>query len=105
MRVDEEVHDKGIRERIKARIAGKTDLQLGKNGLTQGFIDEVKLRLEKHGVVKIRVLKSFRSNYTGDLEELAERIAGLSGGRVYEVRGFTITLVATPRREGEGRPG
>jgi len=89
----EEVYDKGFREEVKARIAGKVDMQLGKNGLTEAFIEEVKRRLEKHGVVKIRVLKSYRRIHLRDISELAEEIAGLSGGRIYDVRGFTITLI------------
>jgi len=93
MWMGEEVYDKGFREEVKARIAGKVDMQLGKNGLTEAFIEEVKRRLEKHGVVKIRVLKSYRRIHHRDISELAEEIAGLSGGRIYDVRGFTITLI------------
>lgn len=93
MWMGEEIHDKGLREKIKLRVAGKVDVQLGKNGVTQGFIEEVRLRLRKHGVVKIRVLKSYRRSEGFDIHRLAEEIAGLTGGKIYEVRGFTITLI------------
>jgi RNA-binding protein len=34
-------------------------LQVGKNGLSEGFLDELKLLVEKKGLVKVRFLKSF----------------------------------------------
>lgn len=95
MRLGEKVSRESLKEKIKERVAGKVDVQLGKNGVTEGFIEEVKPRLEKHGVVKIRVLKSYRSGREVSVEELAARIAAAAGGRVYETRGFTIILVKT----------
>ncbi len=93
MRVDKEIYDKDLKEKIKERVAGKVDVQLGKNGLTDAFINEVKTRLEKHGVVKIRVLKSFRKTYSDDIDAIAREIAERTNSRVYEVRGFTIMLI------------
>ncbi len=93
MRVDEEIYDKNIEEKIKERAAGKIDVQLGKNGITEGFINELKTRLKKHGVVKIRVLKSFRKTYTDDVDSLANTLAEKTESRVYEIRGFTIILI------------
>ncbi|MEM4717181.1 MAG: YhbY family RNA-binding protein [Desulfurococcaceae archaeon] len=93
MRMGKKIRSKEIKERVKERLRGKVDLQLGKNGLTSGFINEVKSRLEKHKVVKLRVLKSFRATYTGSIDELATLLANETGSRVYEVRGFTITLI------------
>jgi len=93
LRVDKEIYDKDLKEKIKERVAGKVDVQLGKNGLTDAFINEVKTRLEKHGVVKIRVLKSFRKTYSDDIDAIAREIAERTNSRVYEVRGFTIMLI------------
>jgi len=93
LRVDKEIYDKDLKEKIKERITGKVDVQLGKNGLTDAFINEVKTRLEKHGVVKIRVLKSFRKTYSDDIDAIAREIAERTNSRVYEVRGFTIMLI------------
>lgn len=45
MRVDEEIRGKVDRERVVERLRGKVDLQLGKNGLTKGFIEEVRNRV------------------------------------------------------------
>jgi len=52
--------------------------------LTKAFIEDVKRRLEKHGVVKIRVLKSYRRMHICDINELAEETVSLNGGRIYD---------------------
>jgi len=93
MRVEEKIHDKNIEEEIRKRRAGKVDVQLGKNGITEGFIREVKNRLEKHGVVKIRILKSFRRISGMDRRDIARIVAEKTGARLLEVRGYTFTLV------------
>lgn len=93
MRVDKEVYDKSIKEEIKSRIAGKIDMQLGKNGITNGFLSEVEGRLKNQGVVKIRVLKSFRKISGLSIEEIARYLAERTGSRIYEIRGFTLILI------------
>jgi len=72
---------------------GKIDVQLGKSGITETFIREVESRLKKQGVVKIRVLKSFRRMFNVDIERVAVEIAEKTSSRVYEVRGFTFILI------------
>lgn len=93
MWVEEKIHDKNVEEEIKRRRAGKVDVQLGKNGITEGFIREVKNRLEKHGVVKIRILKSFRRISGMDRKDIARIVAEKTGAQILEVRGYTFTLV------------
>ncbi len=90
--MEEEVYDKNIKEEIKKRKAGKIDLQLGKHGITKGFIEEVKNRLEKHGVVKIRVLKSFARTSGIDRRSIARIIAEETGAKLIEVRGNTFII-------------
>lgn len=86
-------------DEVKKRVAGKVDMQLGKGGISEEFINEVRNRLEKHGVVKIRVLKSYRRAHERDIEDIAREVAERSGGRIYEIRGFTFILV---RERGPG---
>jgi len=93
MWVDKEVSNKGLEEKIKERVAGKVDMQLGKTGVTEGFLRELKYRLEKHSVVKVRVLRSFRKTTCEDLEALANKLAKETGSKVYEIRGFTFILI------------
>lgn len=92
MRLEEKIHDKDFEKEIKKRRAGKTDLQLGKNGPTPGFIEEVKNRLKKQGVVKIRILKSYLRSTGASRREIASTIAELVGARLIEVRGNTFIL-------------
>lgn len=93
LRLDKKVYDKDTEKKIKERIAGKVDMQLGKNGITQGFLSELKNRLEKHGVVKVRVLKSYRRTSEVSIEDVAKQLASSTNSRIYEIRGFTIILV------------
>jgi len=90
--VEKTVDDK-IKEEIKRRLEGKVDVQLGKRGVSEGFIREVKNRLDKKGVVKIRVLKSYLKTAGSDVESLAELIASRTGSVVRDVRGHTFILV------------
>jgi RNA-binding protein len=94
LRVEEEIHDKSIKEEIKERKRGKTDLQLGKKGITEGFLREVRLRLKTHGVVKIRMLRSFARSIGEDRRNIARRIASETNARLIEVRGNTFILVS-----------
>ncbi len=94
MRMEKKIYDKGIdiKKEIKKRKAGKVDLQLGKKGPTPGFIEEVRRRLKAHGVVKIRILKSYARSVDSDRREIARQIAELVGARLIEVRGYTFIL-------------
>jgi len=91
--VDKKVRGKRFEKKIKERITGKVDVQLGKNGITEGFLRELKNRLEKHGIVKVRVLGSFRKTYTDDVNAVAVTLAEKTRSRVYEIRGFAIILI------------
>ncbi|HDH06765.1 MAG TPA: YhbY family RNA-binding protein, partial [Thermoproteales archaeon] len=62
-------------------------IQLGKRGLTESVIDEIKRSLEYHGIVKLRMLKSFRAKYQMNRRELAKMIAEKTSGKIVEIRG------------------
>lgn len=72
----------------------KAGLNLGKGGITEEFILEVKRRLEKQKVLKIRILRSARGE---NKRELAERISREVEAKVTDVRGNTLVL----ERDGE----
>jgi len=67
-------------------------LQIGKNKLTQNFIETLKNYFKKHEYVKISVLKSCCRNRQ-ELEKIAEEILG-ELGRAYTARiiGYTIVI-------------
>jgi len=64
-------------------------IRVGKNGLTEGVIEEIRAQLKNRKIVKIKFLKNSERE---DMKALAERIAGEVGGTVVDVRGFTITI-------------
>lgn len=92
MRVEKKIHGK-IEELVSVKIHSRSDVQLGKKGLSKGFIEEVKNRLEKRGVVKIRILKSFIRSSGLDKELIARDVADACGAELRDMRGYTFILV------------
>jgi len=70
------------------------EMQIGKNGLTQEFLDEIKKRFDKreNENIKVHVLKSARDN-RDDVKKYAEEIKRFLGNRfTYRVIGFSIFM-------------
>ncbi len=65
-------------------------VNVGKKGLTESLINEINLQLEKRGVVKVRMLRSFRGD--ADRRELARMIEKRVRGELVDLRGFVLTL-------------
>ena len=67
--------------------------QIGKNGLTDGFIECLKKAFNSRNRVKISVLKS-GGHEKENVREIAEKIQeGLGKNYVYKIVGFTISLI------------
>ncbi len=71
----------------KDRIA---TVNVGKNGLTESLINEINFQLEKRGVVKVKMLRNFRSGR--NRKELANMIASKVKGELVDFRGFVLTF-------------
>lgn len=70
------------------------NMQLGKNGLTHEFIEDIKRRIDRYSNadIKINVLKSARSNKE-DVKKYAEELKQKLGDKfTYKVLGFGIFL-------------
>ncbi|MFA5173677.1 MAG: RNA-binding protein [Candidatus Pacearchaeota archaeon] len=70
------------------------EMQLGKNGLTQGFIEDIKKRTDKfsNADIKISVLRSARENKE-DVRKYADQLKEKLGDKyTYKVLGFSIFL-------------
>jgi len=67
-------------------------VRIGKKGITEGLVEEIKRNLEKHKIVKIKLLKSYRETIEKSRQELADMIAKLVNAKVVEIRGYTLTL-------------
>jgi RNA-binding protein len=65
-------------------------LQIGKNGVTESFITEVKNQLKKSRVLKVRMLKSALEEK--DRKEIAAEVAEKAKADLLDVRGHTFTL-------------
>ena len=63
---------------------------IGKSGITNSVIDEIKRQLKKKDLVKVKMLKPFVK--TGDKEEAAEKLAKLTGSKVVQKVGFIVVL-------------
>lgn len=63
---------------------------LGKKGVTDEFIEEVKRQLKRKKAIKIRVLRSILA--VKGMDELTSEIATKTKSRLLETRGYTILL-------------
>ena len=66
----------------------KPTVWIGKKGLTEGILREIKLQLESKKLIKIKVLKSIRHEFP----QILERIKQESGADEVKKVGFTIIL-------------
>uniref|UniRef100_A0A7C1PCV5 YhbY family RNA-binding protein n=1 Tax=Thermofilum pendens TaxID=2269 RepID=A0A7C1PCV5_THEPE len=67
-------------------------VNIGKRGLTEGVLNEIDNVLRARGVVKVKLLKSFRESTGLTREEVAEMLAKALNAEVIGVRGFVIAL-------------
>lgn len=67
-------------------------INVGKKGITENLIREINLQLEKHGVVRVKMLKNFRKFTDRSKEDLAEEIASKVNGKLVDFRGFVLTF-------------
>ncbi len=67
----------------------RADVNIGKNGLHPGIIEEIRRRLDQEGVVKIRILKNARNKVDDhQIRELAQKLNAI----ILDERGFTFIL-------------
>ncbi len=73
---------------------GKVKLyQIGKQGLTEGFIENLKKDFKKSKFARISVLRSARENGKEDVKKIAEDILkSLGDNYKFRIIGFVIVL-------------
>ncbi|AGK60111.1 putative RNA-binding protein containing KH domain, possibly ribosomal protein [Archaeoglobus sulfaticallidus PM70-1] len=79
-----------MRKSLPERIS---TINIGKNGLTENVIKEINFQLEKRGVVKVKLLRSFRESTGRDRKELAREVEKNINGRLVSLRGMVLTFV------------
>ncbi len=94
-------YKKAIDRLKKQKVAiHRADVNIGKNGLHENIVNEIKRRLELERVVKIRILKSARQYVSeNDIYQLAKNIDAI----VADVRGYTYVLISKKALKGSPR--
>lgn len=65
-------------------------IRIGKNGITEGIIEEIKSQLKKKKLIKIKFLKSAMEDI--DKKVLAKRIAEDTNSELIDQVGFIVVL-------------
>lgn len=79
------------RAELKSRAqALEPALQVGKAGVTEALVEELRARLKRDDLVKVRLLKA--STEEADRHAVAEDLARRAGAALVEVRGNTAVL-------------
>lgn len=91
------MYSQEIKELIKRAKARTADIRIGKNGLSENVINEIKRRLKEHKVVKVKI----GIETSEDRREFALKVANLTGAKLIEVRGYTFILakIDEPRED------
>lgn len=79
------------KERAKLRSLAQTRdplIQLGKNGLNEGFYAQLEALLDDHELVKINILK----NSPLELEEVRDQVLDKTGAILVQAMGSKLTI-------------
>jgi RNA-binding protein len=80
-------------EKKKARELGhRLDpiIRIGKSGLTDQVIDEIKKHIKKRNLIKVKLLRAYIS--TKDKKEIFKEIAERTGSELVNSIGFVVVL-------------
>jgi len=68
-------------------------MQIGKNGLSEAFVEQVRKIFENENVVKISILKTACRNKE-DAEKMAQNLVGALGEKFnYKLVGYVMTVI------------
>ncbi|WP_288004813.1 YhbY family RNA-binding protein [Thermofilum sp.] len=67
-------------------------VNIGKKGLDESVLEEIKNVLKARGIVKVKLLKNFREAYGLSPEEAAVVLSQRLSAEIVGVRGFVIVL-------------
>ena len=80
------------KEIIKKGSEIRPTVHVGKEGITEGIVEEIKAQIKNSKLIKVRVLPNSSLEIKNITDELQER----TGAKVVETRGFTV-LICDPR--------
>jgi RNA-binding protein len=76
-----------LKRLIKEAKASHADVRIGKKGVTEEVVKEIKRRLDQHKVVKVKI-----GIEVEDRREFARLIAEKANAKLIEIRGYTFIL-------------
>jgi len=77
---------------IKRTWHEPAQVHIGKKGITEELIAEIKRQLKKRRVIKVRILPSCIKVLNMDRREIAKRVAEKCNARLAGVRGYTFVI-------------
>lgn len=76
-----------LKRLIKKAKASHADVRIGKKGVTEEVVKEIKRRLDEHKVVKVKI-----GIEVEDRREFARLVAEKANAKLIEIRGYTFIL-------------
>lgn len=77
-------------KKVKKVLSEPAKVRIGKSGLSEGVINEIRKFLERNDVVKVKVLKSALKETKVD--DIATEVAKKLNAELVDIRGHTFTL-------------
>jgi len=85
--------ERKVKGLIKEVRHSSADVRIGKAGVSERVVNEVKRRLKEKGVIKVKMLKSALKVEGRNRFEIAKEVAEKVGAKLVEVRGRTFILL------------
>lgn len=81
--------EKKTKKELKGMGTGiKPTVHIGKEGVSEGLVEEIKIQIKSSGLVKVKV----QSSSSDRKKEMAEELEQKTGAKLIETRGNTILL-------------
>ena len=77
---------------IKRMWQSKTCINIGKSGLSEGIVNELKRRLKEEQIIKVRILKNCPLLAELDKKSVANHVAKTVNAELVGIRGYTFIL-------------
>ncbi len=87
---DEKTLHKKETRKVKEVLSEPAKVRIGKSGLSEGIMNEIRKFLEREGVVKVKILKTALKEL--EVNEVATEVSRKLNAEVIDVRGHTFTL-------------
>lgn len=81
-------------EGLKRILLGEPHAILGKNGITDEFLNHALKLIKRYKIIKIKALKSIANK--SNINKIASQIAKATNSNLLDVRGFTFIISKNP---------